>query len=258
MREAHCVASAGHLGIEKTYDREAREYYWQGAYNDVFDFVWSCQECQEYKVPQTDPPGMLRKRTVERSWSVVACDLMKFPSSSSQNKCLVVFQDLFTRWVEVKSIRTMSAKNVAAAFEELILFRWKAPEIVISDNGKCFDNDYFRETLHEYGLTHVTTPPYHPQANPVERANRFFKTMIATYVGSNHRHWDRHLHESRHGFNTAVHSSTKVSPAFLNYRRPVQSLRREVEKSPTKWRLDPEVWVDRLKRLDTLRDLVAQ
>ena len=44
MREAHCVPSAGYLGIGKTYDRVVREYYWRGGYNNVFDVVRSFQE----------------------------------------------------------------------------------------------------------------------------------------------------------------------------------------------------------------------
>ena len=54
-------------------------------------------------------------------------------------------------------MRTATAKNVAVTFEELMLLRWE--DIFISDNGKCFDNEYFRETLYKYGVTHVTTPP---------------------------------------------------------------------------------------------------
>ncbi|CAB0045368.1 unnamed protein product, partial [Trichogramma brassicae] len=46
--------------------------------------------------------------------------------------------------------------------------------------------------------------------NPTERANRTIKTMIASYVGANHRDWDKHLHELRHAMNTAVQSSTRV------------------------------------------------
>ena len=59
--------------------------------------------------------------------------------------------------------------------------------------------------------------------------------------------------------NTAVQSSTKVSPAFLNlgrHPRPVKSLRREVESERLVERIDPRVWEDRMKRLDALRDLV--
>ncbi|CAB0042113.1 unnamed protein product [Trichogramma brassicae] len=84
--------------------------------------------------------------------------------------------------------------------------------------------------------------------------------MIASYVGANHRDWDKHLHELRHAMNTAVQSSTRVSPAFLNYGRhprPVKSLRREVETPAVEyWEIDETVWLDRISRLDAIRDLV--
>ena len=91
-------------------------------------------------------------------------------------KYLIVFQDLFTRWIEVKPIRAATGENVAKALEELILFRWKTPDYLLSDNGKEFDNAVLRKLCSEYGVKHVFTPPYHPQANPVERSNRTLKT----------------------------------------------------------------------------------
>ena len=199
-------------------------------------------------------------RVIERPWAVVAVDTMEFPPSKSQNKYILVFQDLFTRWIVVKPLRKAEGK-VARAIEELILFRWETPMYLLSDNGKEFDNKVGKETVEEYEVRHITTPPYHPQANPVERGNRTLKAMISTFVGSDHLNWDVHIHEFRHAVNTAVQSSTKVSPAFLNFGRqlqPVKSLRREMEGTKLIERLEPGVWEDRLKRLDALRDLVSK
>ena len=50
MSDAHCAPSSGHLGVEKTYDRIAREYFWKGMYYDVKNFVRACEQCQRYKV----------------------------------------------------------------------------------------------------------------------------------------------------------------------------------------------------------------
>lgn len=58
------------------------------------------------------------------------------------------------------------------------------------------------------------------------------KTMIATFVGNDHRDWDKHIHEFSNAVNTAAQATNKVYPAFLNFGRqslPVKSLRREVE-----------------------------
>ena len=166
-----------------------------------------------------------------------------------------------TRWVELKPLRKADGKAVSRAMEELILFRWETPEYLLTDNGREFENKTVNDMLERYGIRQVTTPPYHPQANPVERSNRTLKTMIAAYVESDHRDWDIHLHEFRHAINTAMQASTKVSPAFLNFGRhprPLRSLRREVEGERLVSSIAPEVWIDRVKRLDALRDLVAR
>ena len=126
-------------------------------------------------------------RVIERPWAVVASDLMEFPQSKVQYKYVVVFQDLFTQWVELRPLRSTTGKNVAKAFEELVLFRWGTPNYLLSDNGKEFDNKDLGRILEVCGVTRVTTPPYHPQANPVERSNRTLKTMIATFVKSDYQ-----------------------------------------------------------------------
>ena len=62
-------------------------------------------------------------RNDEKPWSVVACDLMEFPPIKFQNNYLIVFQDLYTRWVKLKPVRKADGKTLARAFEKLILFR---------------------------------------------------------------------------------------------------------------------------------------
>ena len=97
---------------------------------------------------------------------------------------------------------------MARALEELILFRWETPKYLLTDNGREFDNQTLRKVLEEYGVKLVTTPPYHPQANPVERSNRTLKTMIAAFVGADHRNWDAHI----------MNYGTRLTPQFKRQR----------------------------------------
>ena len=261
LNEAHSDVTAGHMGIEKTYARLTNDYYWRGMWCDVNEFVRSCVECQQYKASNQGQQGLMGDRIVEEPWRVVAGDFMEFPASKTQNKYLLVLQDLFTRWIEVKAMRTADGKGVAKALEDLVIFRWGTPDYFLSDNGKEFDNKYLRSLLEEYGIRHVTTPPYHPQANPVERTNRTLKTMISTFVAEDHRNWDMHIHEFRNAVNTAFQTSLKTSPAFLNFGRnphPVHSLRREVEETKPIGKISPEDWEIRMRRLEALRDLVRK
>ncbi|CAB0040796.1 unnamed protein product [Trichogramma brassicae] len=261
LRDSHNEPATGHLGVEKTYDRVAQEYFWRGCYHDVEEYVRKCDLCQRHKVSQQKKQGLMGKRVVEEPWTVVAADLMEFPPSKARNKYLIVFQDLFTRWVEMKPVRKADGKSVARAFEELVLFRWGAPLYFLSDNGREFDNKLVSDMLNGYGIKRATTPPYHPQSNPVERSNRTLKTVIKMYVNSDHRTWDTYIHEFRHALNTAVQSTLKVSPSFLNFGRqprPIKSLRRELEGAKEIEAAVTEYWLDRLTKLECLRELVAK
>ena len=82
------------------------------------------------------------RRNVEPPWSVVACDLMEFPASKLSNKYLIIFEDLYTKWVELKPVRRAHGKTLACAFGKLILFCWKTPDYYGTDNGKKFDNKH--------------------------------------------------------------------------------------------------------------------
>uniref|UniRef100_A0ABD2WDS1 Integrase catalytic domain-containing protein n=1 Tax=Trichogramma kaykai TaxID=54128 RepID=A0ABD2WDS1_9HYME len=103
----------------------------------------------------------MTRRVVDRPWVVVAADMIEFPRSKNQNKYLLVFQDLFTRWIEVVPLKKATGANVLRAFEELVLFRWETPEFFLTDNGKEFDNGLLNAALEEYGVKHLFTPPYH-------------------------------------------------------------------------------------------------
>ena len=95
----------------------------------------------------------------------------------------------------MRPLRAATRKIDAKVFEELVLCRWGTSDYLLTNNGKEFDNKDLGQILAVYGVTRVTTPPDNPQANPVERSNRTVKTMIATFVKTDHSNWDQHLHE---------------------------------------------------------------
>ena len=77
--DAHRDITSRHLGVEKTYERIAQDYYWPGIWHEIYRFVNECDECQRYKPDQSAPKELMRGRVIERPWAVVASDLMEFP-----------------------------------------------------------------------------------------------------------------------------------------------------------------------------------
>lgn len=175
----------------------------------------------------------MNRRAVDSPWKVVSADVMEFPKSKHGHKYLLVFQDLFTKWIELFPMRNANGVTIANAFEDLILFRWETPSFLLTDNGSEFDNMKIVNMLENYGIRHIQVLPYHAQANPTERVNRSLKPLIAMFVDNNHTTWDENLTEFRYALNTSVSKTTKVSPAFPNFgRHPklAKSLRQELER----------------------------
>ncbi|KAL7296783.1 hypothetical protein TKK_0010186 [Trichogramma kaykai] len=80
--ECHEEPTSGHLGRHKTYERLAMRYYWPSAHRDVTKYVRECQICQQCKVQQLAPAGLMGWRPITRPWCVVAGDTMgPFPRS---------------------------------------------------------------------------------------------------------------------------------------------------------------------------------
>ena len=148
--------------------------------------------------------------------------LKAVPKSSKQNEYLLVFVDYYSKWVELFGLRQATAKSVSNILTREILTRWGVPDFILSDRGSQFVSDLFEETCQRWNLKHKLTTAYHPQTNLTERVNRTLKTMIASYVGSQHKHWDQHLHEFRFALNSAVQESIGVTPAELNLSRPLR------------------------------------
>ena len=107
----------------------------------------------------------MTERNLEGPWIVVASDIMgPKPPSRTGNRYIIVFKDLFTRYVELKALRIADATSVLKAFEELIVNRWGCPRVLLTDNGTEFSNRMVTERLNEYGILQSTIAPYHAQA----------------------------------------------------------------------------------------------
>lgn len=264
LQECHSAAQSGHLGREKTYKRVANLYYWPGMYKDVRNFVRKCENCQLHKVDQRKTAGTMGLRPIGGTWESVTTDLMgPWPRTSKGNCYVVLFQDRFTKWVEFGLLRQATAKTVTEAFKNTVLYRHGVPRSVLSDHGSQFENKVFSDLAHIYGFEQEFTPRYTPQANPVERTNRSVKCMVKQFCDENQKKWDVLLPELIFAYNTACHTSTGFSPAFLNYGRELnqpnslswEKVGRHRKQSSVTVKQHAEALQSRMK---VLRDLVEQ
>lgn len=219
-QENHDVVTAGHLGIAKTIARITKLYYWPGMFRDVANYVRRCETCQHYKVSQQKTPGTMHCTPASTPWEVISADFMgPFPRSTHGNTTLLVINDKYTKWSELVPLHNATTPALIAALRTRIFSRFGWPRTLITDNGKQFVSNQFQKFLQQCNIHQRCNAPYAPQSNPTERANRVIKTMIAQYIENDHRRWDEHLPELMFALNTAIHTSTGFSPAYLNFGR---------------------------------------
>ena len=68
-----------------------------------------------------------------------------FPITMRQLKFLVIGIDYFTKWVEAEALATITEKNVKSFVWRNIVYRYGIPRVLVSDNGKQFDNNSFKD-----------------------------------------------------------------------------------------------------------------
>ena len=107
------------------------------------------------------------------------------PKGSNRHEYILVAIDYFTKWVEAQSYAVLKASHVAKFIRNNIIYRYRVPNEIISDNGSHFKKEVI-DLLDKYNVTYHKSSTYRPQTNGVaEAANKNIKhiqqKMVETY-----------------------------------------------------------------------------
>lgn len=145
-----------------------------------------------------------------------------FPTSSLQNKWIIVATDYLTRYAETKAVPRGTAAEVASFFVHNIVLRHGAPAVLITDRGAAFTAELLQQVVTLTHTDHRRTTAYHPQTNGLtERLNRTLADMLSMYIDVEHKTWDEILPYVTFAYNTAVQETTEFTPFELVYGRRV-------------------------------------
>ena len=186
---------------------------------DAQAYVKAYDKCQRFSNLIRQPSEELTPMTAPWSFAQWGLDIIgPFPTALRQLKFLVVGIDYFTKWVEVEPLATITEKSICSFVWRNIICRYGIPRVLVSNNGKQFDNSAFRDFCLELGIKNHYSSPAHPQANgQVEVTNRTLLKIIKTRLEGAKGIWPNELPSILWAYRTTTRTMTREIPFRLTY-----------------------------------------
>jgi hypothetical protein len=229
----HATALCHARALNKNEAQVQLHAYWPTWKRDVRVFLAACRRCAEFHTGKLPRQGELRPSggTLGAPGQVLSIDLTgPHPSSNGFKYCLTAI-DCFSKYLFLAGLREKSASHVAQALIQIFLKHGFYP-VIKSDNGGEFINSLQAELDELTGVTRLTTTPYTPRQNPVERVHRSINAMFGKVV-NRHTDWSSWLSYIAFAYNSTVHKSTGFTPHFLHYGRELANSTNLLLANPT-------------------------
>ena len=180
---------------------------------DVENYCKAYLVCNRFKRLEVAPAPLRSYPDVHMPFECVHMDLIgPIGNSVKGYKYCLVLIDVLTRYLIAESIKAKTAIEVAKVFFESVVCKQGVPKTLVTDKGKEFVNEILKEVANLLQMKHITTTPYHPQANGViERSNGTVLNILRTLVQYNVSIWDTMLPIATFAYNTAFHRSFQDS-----------------------------------------------
>ena len=162
-----------------TFEHVSRRYQWKGMWEDVSDFVKSCDECQRRSNRRYEEP--LHPTWSRTVWEKVGVDVVYMPLSEEGFGFLVIARDDLSGWIEARALVSANSMSVAKFIHEEVICRHGCPRSIVIDNGP--ENQGVTEDLLKYcRIKNLKISSYHPQSNAlVERGHADFVNALSKF-----------------------------------------------------------------------------
>ena len=218
MKSYHGNHMAGHQGIDRTYQIIRRKYFWQSMYQDVVNYVKSCEVCQQSKRDfRKDKIPPLQPLPVAEPFGRIHMDFLGPIKDVDGYKHILLIVDSFTKWPECFPLKTQEATEVSKILYNEIICRYGAPSAIVTDKAQNFMSSLLTELCKLFQIKKINTTPYHPQTNSAcERMNSTIITQLRAMTDKNQQNWPDLLPSIMAAYRaTPATKSTLFSPSQL-------------------------------------------
>ncbi|XP_059223944.1 uncharacterized protein K02A2.6-like [Stomoxys calcitrans] len=217
-----------HLGIVKTKGLARSYVWWPGIDKEIERLLGSCKFCQE-SLSSPERSLLIPWQPTDHVWSRIHLDY----AGPINGYYILIIIDSYSKFVEVFPTKSITSHFTETKIRELFC-RYGLVDIVVTDNGRQFTCETFREFLKVNGVRHVLTPPGHPATNGQAEitVKTIKKSLIATLKSNPRLEFETVLNRCLIDYRNSKHSTTGESPAKLFFGRSLRT-RLSLLKPPT-------------------------
>ena len=230
LQEYHSSPIGGHAGITRTLARLKAQFYWPKMQEHVKEYVQNCVICQQAKVSNTLPSGLLQPLPIpQQVWEDVAMDFITGLPSVNGFSVIMVVVDRLTKYAHFLPLKAdYSSKSVAETFMNNIVKLHGIPKSIVSDRDRVFTSSFWQNLFKLQGTTLAMSSAYHPQTDgQSEILNKCLEMYLRCFTYENPKGWVKALPWSEFWYNTAFHTSLGLTPFKALYGREPPTLTRQ-------------------------------
>ena len=221
LHEYHDCAASGHFAREKTYGALSRDFWWRHMYRWVRTWVRTCDACQRAKSSPSSQAPLSPLPIPTDVWRSVSMDfLFGLPPDKLGRTGIVAFVCRLSKMVRLAAVRaTVTARDSADIFMHAVFRHHGLPTSIVSDRDVRFTSHFWRALFARLGTKLDMSTASHPETDgQTERTNRVILGILRTYASS-HSNWSQDLPLVEFAINNSVHSSTGLTPFYVNHLR---------------------------------------
>jgi ribonuclease HI len=259
LAEVHEGICGNHQGARALAFKLIRYgYYWPTMKKDASDYVKRCDKCQRFgnliHTHAEELTSILYAAPFEQ-WGV---DILgPFPLARGQVKFVAVAVEYFTKWVEAEPLAIISEPKLRSFVWKSVVCRFGIPKVLITDNGRQFDNSQFKNFCTNLGIEHRLTSVAHPQSNGLaEVTNRIILQDLKTRIGDAKGSWPEELPAILWTYRTSHKTATGETPFMLAF--GVEAVIPVEIGIPTQRVIDPRSEEQTTEHLDLIEEVREQ
>lgn len=214
LNDFHMLPTGGHAGINRMYRNVCRKFIWKNLKEDIKKFIKNCRECQTCKHSKYTREPMVITNTPKSVFERITLDLVgPLPEDDFENKYILTIQDELSKFVEGYPIKSKDSFSVAKSFVQNFVLRYGVPKEILTDRGKEFMSELFRNVCIALNIEKNNSVAYHHQTlGSLENTHKNLHEFLRMKVKSLHKSWSEWVAYWCFAFNTTVHSSSGYTP----------------------------------------------